>query len=182
MMTTGFNLLDLMSAPPLLRRILRALLRHQTLIEDELWTEIARTQDESAVDRAALQTALRDLQRLGWLTQEMRGDRVVYAIRLYQGDRQPSEARLAAGDLIEQVADSQRYRAELAELTIPAAPAVFDRTDMLDGLMQRGGKRTLPRDIWNKLGSNSTEEEKPRGKTEESAFTPKTGKDLFNLF
>ncbi|MCS7071982.1 MAG: hypothetical protein NZM00_10790, partial [Anaerolinea sp.] len=86
------------------------------------------------------------------------------------------------GDLIEQVADSQRYRAELAELTIPAAPAVFDRTDMLDGLMQRGGKRTLPRDIWNKLGSNSTEEEKPRGKTEESALTPKTGKDLFNLF
>ncbi|MGQ9907633.1 MAG: hypothetical protein ACUVS2_02240 [Candidatus Flexifilum sp.] len=182
MMTTGFNLLDLMTAPPLLRRILRALLRHQALIEDQIWTEIARTSDEMPIDRAVMESALSDLQRRGWLTREVRGDQVTYTIRLHRGDRRLSEARLAAGDLIEQVDDNPRYRAELAELTLTAVPAAFGRADVLDGLMQRGGKRTLPRNIWDKLSSDSPEEDRQPPRTDESRAGRKTGTDVLNLF
>lgn len=185
MMTSGFNLLDLMTVPPLMRRILRALLRHQVLIEDQLWMEVTRTRDDAVFDRAALQKALRDLARRGWLTQQSVDESVAYSICMRHSDRQPSDARIAAGQVLEQVEDSQRYRIELsaltAEETSPATP--MRNADVLDGLMHRGGKRTLPKNIWDKLGSSAAPaDESPTSPADEAPVGKKIGKDLLNLF
>lgn len=190
MMTSGFSLLDLMTVPPLMRRILRALLRHQVLVEDQLWTEVTRTRDDAVFDRAALQKALRDLARRGWLTQQPLDESIAYSICMRHSDRQPSDARIAAGQVLDQVEGSQRYRIELAALTAeetsPATPV--RNTDVLDGLMHRGGKRTLPKGIWDKLSADklgsgaAPTDDAPTTPADEAPVGKKSGKDLLNLF
>lgn len=185
MMTSGFSLLDLMTVPPLMRRILRALLRHHVLVEDQLWTEVTRTRDDVSFDRAALQKALRDLARRGWLTQQPLDESIAYSICMRHSDHQPSDARIAAGHVLEQVEDSQRYRIELAALTAEeTSPATPVRSaDVLDGLMHRGGKRTLPKNIWDKLGSGTAPtDDPPANPPDEAPVGRKIGKDLLNLF
>lgn len=181
-MTTGFSLLDLMNVPPMLRRMMRLLLRHQHLAEEQLWTAL-RHQDDN-VDRASFGRALADLIRMGWLAERDENGQPAYRIILRHAEaRLPEETIVSRIDL-NSVDDSARYRTELGVLA-SSQPVQAKETplDGLDSLLQRGGKRTLPKSIWDKLDAPaSPPAAPPPAASEEAPAQRSRGKDLLNLF
>lgn len=193
-MTIGFSLLDLMHSPPNLRRIMRLMLRHQRLREEQIWHELQQ-QTADAPDWGTFMDTLSDLCRRGWLDNEYRNGQPEYRIVLrHTESRLPDNALTARADL-EGLADTQRYQTELGALTqaTSSPPPAPRASDPLDGLLHRGGKRTLPKNIWDKLDAPAADSAPPAQAEATAPDAPPVppaeepprrsrGKDLLNLF
>jgi hypothetical protein len=126
MTKSGLNLFDLLELSPLHRQVVRLLLREELLSEAALFAGFPDDSPE------AVRRVLNDLVKFEWLQcreNQNAGETSVYHLHL---ERMPSSESLPS--LWEKVeALSQR----------PAPD--------LDLGVQRGGKRKLPKQIWDKL-------------------------------
>ena len=126
MTRSGLNIFDLLELSPLHRQVVRLLLREKALTESQVYAAFPDDQPE-AVNRV-----LNDLVRFQWLEcgeSQLSGQATIYHLRL---EHTP---------------------------TADSLPALWEKVDALtrrsppdlDLGIQRGGKRKLPSQIWDKL-------------------------------
>jgi hypothetical protein len=126
-MKSGLNIYDLLELSPLHRQVVRLLLREKAISEVSLRAAFPDDSPE------AVSRVLNDLMRFEWLEcREPSNETPVYELRLEH--TASSETLTALWDKVDTLSQTSRRTAPEVDLGL-----------------QRGGKRTLPKQIWDKL-------------------------------
>lgn len=147
-MNDGVDLLDLTNLPSHWRTILQIVMREQSISHDDLVAAVKRLPDGERLDDAKLKNTIAELTERRWLQKRRRNDQVIYKafIRRKGGSAQMDQIWNALG------LDSL----DKDEADAPKAPEATPST----------GRREVPENIWNALGT--AQEESPRPRRERS--------------
>jgi hypothetical protein len=173
-------------------RVLRVLMRLMDATFLELMNVFQSLPPDQRLTSSELMTLLEDLRMAAWVTVNRdRSGEKHYRINLgYALGRIPHDS------VLDQLIDrpDQRYQKPLETLTseIPRAaaqesvPVPRSRSEALNDLMaRRGGKRTIPKNIWDKLdtdGEKPAENATNSDSAEDNSARRSSGKDLLSLF
>jgi hypothetical protein len=163
-MPASAHLIDLIDLPTRQRQIIQLLLRNGTMLESDLrralglLTSVPSHRDELEGELSVLATA-------GWLTRDSDADEA----RCCLGSLARTRKRLDKVWERLDANDSDHVWQVRMPSAAPAAPRAQKRVGALldaltadekpnEGLMQRGGKRTLPNAIWDRLEDESSDE------------------------
>jgi hypothetical protein len=142
-----------MELRPLQRRLVQLLLRRGMMLESELWRLIRLLPDGAQLTPSEFDEMLEDLERAGWLTVNTDGDEPRYRVQFSQKTSTSHE------DLWDRLSlDSMRQQWNVNLPTVSETTPVQE-----DFLMRRGGKRALPKAIWDKLEDEPAGQPAPSG-------------------
>ncbi len=149
-MSGGFNVVDFMDLPPIERGIIRLVLRDITISHTRLSEIVA---SERKVDQPSLEAALDHLTLMQWLICQGSGRQKFYRVNTRQK---------IGGSVSQCIWDDLDLDGLNVPKTLPLSLGGTDTTltaaepDMLTA--KSGGKRHLPRQIWDRLSDSSSEE------------------------
>jgi hypothetical protein len=89
----GISPLDLAELPSDLRKLMRILMREETMTFQDLLSEIAGIKEFDQVNQEYVANALNSLSRQGWLIRRGEGEKLSYQVNM----RRRSGSKLAAG-------------------------------------------------------------------------------------
>lgn len=171
-MSTRTHLLDLIELSPLQRRVIQLLLRRGTTLESELRRLIRMLPDGDRLTSVEFDTLLEALEHAGWLIKNTDGDEPRYRVQFAQKTPKSSTAiwdRLTLDNMRQRWQVRLTAPGETAPATTPPPPDTpGDQPAKEDLLMRRGGKRALPKAIWDRL------EETPSGESAASETETKS--------
>ena len=157
-MPPSTHLMDLIDLPTQQRQIVQLLLRNGTMLETDLHDALNLLAGEAVTD-GVLEAELNALSDAGWLLRDSCADEARCRLRALPRTRKHMDD---VWERIDQPGVDQNWRVRMP--SAPSTPsaqkragALFDAlaakesTTKTEGLMQRGGKRTLPNAIWDKL-------------------------------
>lgn len=156
-MNSGFSVIELMELSPLLRQIVCLLLRNNTMSDRALYDTICI--EGASFNPAQVKMALADLLNRDWLLYAREQGQDVYSLRLARSTR-------AGGGLWDSIG--------LEGLPMNARAANLRLGGSSNHAMQRGGKRAVPKNIWDRLGDEDERDTedllRPKGARSERAL------------
>lgn len=165
-MSKPTHLVDLIDLPPLQRRMVQLLLRKGIMLEHDLYQSLSLVAQEH-VPRTVFDHQLAALIRVGWLLRDTDGDEPRYRIPVLPRRRMGDDS---LAQRLDWNSMSQQWDVRLPPArrnTLPSSRVTSTLTALAEpevkpeGLMQRGGKRTLPGAIWDKLESDPLPVKRP---------------------
>jgi hypothetical protein len=169
-MPPSTHLIDLIELPTRQRQLVQLLLRNGTMLEADLLDALNLLAGET-ISSTLLEAELYALAAAGWLARDTLGDEARCRLRSLPRPRKHMDE---VWNRIEQQGLGQNWRVRLpSAASTPRAQkragALFDAlaaeekeaAPKPEGLMQRGGKRTLPGAIWEKLEDDLSGESCP---------------------
>lgn len=193
-MTDDRHLIDIMQLSSDQLRVIRVLLRQVEMTFRDLLGIFQAYPIDQRMESSQLHALLDGLNRASWIhISHEQGQEDRYRINLGH-----AAARIQDASILDQLNDQTnfQYQPPLKTLTseIPRSSAAEastrTRTDALNDLIgRRGGKRTVPQSIWDKLegdgGDSASQPDRKPGdddSTNDGDSKRKTGKDLLSLF
>lgn len=143
-MDNGFNIVDFMDLPAFERCVVRLLLRETELTYAELVEAVGTLPDDQQMDQAQLDAALEHLTGSQWLVGEGEGHKRRYRVSLSQRNS-VSNSGMWDGLELESIDQHGAFQVDLE----PAAAMLSVRS---------GGKRALPKHVWDCLTDPAPEE------------------------
>jgi hypothetical protein len=143
-MDNGFNIVDFMDLPGFERCIVRFLLRETELTYPQLVESISTLPDDQQLDQEHLDAALDHLTRSEWIVSSGEGEQRQYRISLMQRNNSHQHGMLDGLEL-ESIDRHGAFQVDLE----PAATMLSVRS---------GGKRALPKHVWDCLTDPAPEE------------------------
>lgn len=143
-MDNGFNIVDFMDLPAFERCVVRLLLRETELTYAELVEAVGTLPGDQQMDQDQLDAALQHLTDSGWLVGEGEGQKRRYRVSLSQRNS-VSNRGMWDGLELESIDRHGTFQVDLE----PAAAMLSVRS---------GGKRALPRHVWDCLTDPAPEE------------------------
>lgn len=175
MMSTTTHLTNLIDLPARQRKIIQLLLRNGTMLASDLRSACWLLNEP--ITHAELDDELRVLETVGWLVRDLRGDEPRYQVGSFR------RTRKSIGDIWERLQlDATDQETQFSHPTPrdkanEFIEAISDKTALpaSSGLMRRGGKRTLPDSIWDKLERETHVDENANNKP-----SPSTRRSLWD--